>query len=286
MIFLAMQNSRRIDKESQKWGETVRAVMKRGGAPGKNVAAAVCWNDSARDQSLLHQYLSGRRRPNPERVRSIAKAVGTLIRDEATAYLEADARVHGLLDADLDALLGDGLAAFGLVFGDIPFGFATRFVEGIATLPEPARAKLLAELHREHRKLLFNALGGRVRVPDALEALRKTLAARRLNLDTLLDEGALGGSQEAQVNAGLHRDIRDAFARFFPDSSARERFEAEQAIKRAIGLYLGGHPRISIGSLPQSLAEAVHQNSTVFPVRPKALAKGSRFQRRRKGKKQ
>ena len=244
------------------WGKCVREVLRRWGVQAKDVTLAVFGSSSRDYQSLLHQYLSGFRKPGQERVGAITRAIGSLAgSDGARVYLDAEARIHGLLSPSDDDRLCDaatafdlvginivsalafvrrhGLARFRLVGADRTeaHAFLRRFAEKLDGLAPAKRVRLLDELHRAHRKLLFDASAGRVRYELGLETVRRCLIRYGIHLDDLIAE-ASGTPEQVRLNAARRDAIAQAFATHFPDSSAAERFGAQRAIDRAYSDYI------------------------------------------------
>jgi len=286
------------------WGSAVRATLKKGAEREAHVAERIGLN-----RGMLHQYLSGVRRPSADTLRAIAQAVGELVgRDSAQAYLDAEARCQGLLDVNNDELLHDGLAACELVVGIITPGFVHRFSGAVAGLQAAGRRKFLLLLHHAHCKALFDAIDGRVSARSGFDALRSVFANARLNLDALLDDGEPGASQTARVRAELLTEIRRAIATVAPHASAKERFMAEYAIADAFSEYLQCSPCITAPRPPShserirarmrrwerdgrlrrtddSISATNHRAGVITPLQGPAYAKTSRRSRRRKGNK-
>src|SRR5271163_468398 len=94
------------------WGDAVRAVLRRGNSPlpESHVASRV-----GVSRAMLHQYLSGVRRPKPELVQRINAAVGDLLHaPSAAAHLEAEARFNELINVDWNVLIRDGIASLSI----------------------------------------------------------------------------------------------------------------------------------------------------------------------------
>jgi hypothetical protein len=254
-------------KDAAAWGKSVRAVLRKAKVPATEVALAVFGNRSRPSQSFLHQYLSGVRRPGAERVRSITRAIGSLAEsDGARAYLDAEACILGLLSPTLDDRLCDagaafeivgvslasalafirrhGLARFRLTGADRTpaFAFVRRLIERLDGLAPDRQGKLLDALHRTHRKLLFDAIDGRVRYELGWEALRRCFDRYGISLDALIREREFGTPEQLRLNAALRDAIVSAFATQFPDSTAAERFAAQRTIEQAFTTYLEQHP--------------------------------------------
>ncbi len=172
-------------------------------------------------------------------IRAMRVIAGT---EAASAYLREEACFQGLLDETEEERLRHGVASFGLIVGDIGASFGQRFGAGLATLKTRNRAGLLRDLHRSHRKLLYQALNGAVPYEEGLTVLRATLQRYGLDLDRLLQEQEHGTPDQVRLNAALRNKIAAALTRYSPRASAMERFAAQRAIERAFTDYLSEHP--------------------------------------------
>ncbi len=225
------------------WGKCVRGVLRRWGVQAKDVTLAVFGNSNRDYQSLLHQYLSGFRKPGQERVGAITRAIGSLTgSDSVRAYLDAEARIHGLLSpTDADRLC-DAAAAFDLVgisvasalafvrrIGLVKFRlvgadrtkahtFVRRLDEKLDDLAPAKRVRLLDELHLAHRELLLDAGAGRVRCERGLETLRRCFSRHGIDFDDLNSRRRVGhasaGSPKRCAARCHRRSVRVAFSRF------------------------------------------------------------------------
>lgn len=294
------------NRKSLSWGKTVGSILNRARLREAELAREIGVN-----RATAHRYLNGAHDPKPETIARIHAVVAKLTGSEdARAYLDAQARVDGLLDTNDDELLHYGLAAFELVVGIITPGFAHRFWGTVAALRPAARRMLLLRLYRVHREALFNAIDGRVSALSGFDALRSVFAKAGLNLEALLDDGEPDASQAARVNSGLRAAIRSTINTVAPDASAKERFTAEYAIMDSFSEYLHSHPCIKITPRPSGFTEqlrkklrrreranrparprfiddtipAGHRIEAIVPPRTVAYAKTRRSSRRQKGK--
>jgi hypothetical protein len=225
----------KIGKKETTWGKEVRRLIHR---PGERIAAelhAIYGVEHRR--AVVTRWLSGERQPDEETVKRINTVVGQLMGNEsAREYLDAQARDDELLDTDNKTRARDALAAFDLIVGKVTPTLVRRVTEAIV----PNR-KLCAALHSAHRKALFDAVDGRVSLRTGLDVLRPILMKHSLDLDSLLDED--GSQWEAvRLEAEFLSAVRTALVRLYPDASARERFEAESAIKRAASAWMQNLP--------------------------------------------
>ncbi len=220
-----MPGSKKV-KNGTIWGDEVRRLVHR---PGERIAVELEVGYGLKHRrSVVTRWLSGERQPDEETVERINAVVERLINKEgARAYLDAQAREDGLLDADDRTRARDALAAFELIVGSVTPTLAGRFADAIVP-----KARLCTELHRAHRKALFDAVNGRVSVRTGFDVLRPILKKHGLDLDRFLDEGAPEW-EAARLEAEFLSTVRKALVRFYPDASAHERFEAETAINRA-----------------------------------------------------
>jgi hypothetical protein len=220
------------------WGDAVREVLGCSPVREAHIAGAL-----KIDRALLHQYLSGRRRPKPDIVRRIDAAVAKLIgTDDASRCLDADARECGLLDASDAERLRDGLALFELVVGKLTPDLAHRFDDVVGALPEAVRTTLLGTLRRAHRKMLCYSIKKQLRHKAALEQLQGAFAQAGIELDALLGADEHGTPEQVRLNSALRGAIAQTFATFFPTASPTEWFGAHRAIERAVTDYMDAHP--------------------------------------------
>jgi hypothetical protein len=295
-----MKKGRKKNADAARWGKAVRGVLRKASVRSKAVAEKAFGRDDRFAQSLLAQYLSGVRRPSPDRVRAIAAAVGDLVGPSAGQYLDAEAWYCDLLDADDNKLVRDGLAAFELVIGKVPRaygpagfelaepGFGRRLLKGIAALHAPQRRTLLVELHRAHRKLLYLALErpNRARMESGFRTLRMVLSRYGISLDVLLRDEEGGTPEQLALEAEWHGAIARALAVLCPDSSARERLAAQRAIESARNEYFNSHWLVAaVGAQGSDFAFDLwrgHSKSRELGIVPAPIARAYRKQMQRR----
>lgn len=236
------------------WAKALRGVLNR--AAGKEQARA--GNRIARElerlfgerheRAVVTRWLRGERTPDQQGVARMNAAVGALVGGEsARRYLDAEARACGLLEVDEQTALHDGLAPFEFViYPEPPPWSETGVPRAIAALPAEKRRRLLAELHRVHRHLLYDAIGASVPYERGVESIQACFAKHGLNLDELLDGERFGTAEQLAITAELRDALARAFATFFPDSAARERFGAAHAIGSAYRRYIARLPASKI----------------------------------------
>ncbi len=299
-----MSKRRTKNANARRWGKAVRAVLRKASVRSKALAKKAFGRDDRFAQSLLAQYLSGVRCPSHDRVRAIVAAVGDLVGPSAWQYLDAEACYCDLLAADDSKLVREGLAAFELVIGKVPRaygpagfelaepGFARRLLKGIEALPAPQRRKLLVELHRAHRKLLYLVLErpSRARMETGFRTLRMVLSRYGIGLDVLLRDEGSGTPEQLALEAEWHGAIARALAVLCPDSSARERLAAQRAIESARNEYFNSHWLVAaVAAQGSDFATDLwrgHRKSRELGIVPAPIARAYRrqVQRRREAR--
>lgn len=223
------------------WRNAIHDLLRPLGVRDGRIAA-----DLALNRGLLHQYFSGRCRPRPDVVRRINAAVADRVGTESTRrYLDAAAQSSGLLEIDDAERWRAGFAVFELVAGRLTPDLAARFDDAIEELAPTTRTTLLDALHRLHRKLLLDAIKGRVSHRVAFEQVRRVCEEHGFDFDRLLEQIENGTSEQMRLNANLRDAISQAFSTFFPDASAADRFRAHRTIEVAMTAYMEEHPIIA-----------------------------------------
>jgi hypothetical protein len=243
--------------ETTRWRTAAQAVLSRQPASGNKVAGEIRRIFKERhDPRVINRWLSGDRTPDAQSVAHLNAAIGSLVsEDAARKYLDSAARRCGLLDAADEERLRDGCAAFELVIDDERrAAFDQRFIARLAALDRTSREDLLDELYYAHQKLLFDAMGGRVRYEAGLDRLQAICHGYGIDLDNLCVDEEFGTPDQLLFNARWRDALANMFATFFPDSSAAQRFGAQRAIERALGL----HPAFAtIGALGPAFLNAL-----------------------------
>ena len=180
------------------------------------------------NRAAFSPYLSGRRKPSPEKVLDMNDAIGNATQDaSAAAYLDCEAVAAGLLPIaylnSAELVDGAGAALEELGVGFLASGWPTRLASMLGTRSQEQIGAFLLAVNREHRRLLRN----RTRVPwkEGVDGVATIL--KRFGLGDLIEKMEPTRNKVEQFRNTVRKELDKVMD---STKSARERYDVENRL--------------------------------------------------------
>jgi len=203
------------------WARAIRGLLREARKPRTKIAEL-----ANLDGSLITRYLTGERRPRPEHIRYINRAVATLLATPpAEHYLNAVAFADNLLVQDDDAIeeaAFEAVSAWTMIAPSMKDGYEDGLWELAEAWSPERQRKLVADLALAYRKRFVRHLDGKTEPELAVSTVVRICKKHGLDLSPWLRDDAPGRGAEERFLGVLRHEL----ARVVRDITEREGIEA------------------------------------------------------------
>jgi transcriptional regulator with XRE-family HTH domain len=213
---------------TERWREAVSEIV---------AAAKIRQNKIADDLGVSHvvvaRFLSGARRPSPDSVLRINRAVGKLAKHpNVEPYLDCEALLCHLLDVehlDVDALFDGAVYTLDHYQQFFKPGYRDRIEDFVRAHDDRANKKLVVELNRAYSRVLIAELKV-ASAPVGFATIYNALERSGVDVPALLSHNGAKQLARERFEWIVRKELADAN----PSRPASVRLEAERRIFRAL----------------------------------------------------